>query len=267
MDEKRVGSSRRLSLPRRLLCDLLHFARQISSVPVQRRMDLSSVVDARRKSQPRPSWIVLFAKAYSQVAAETPRLRQTYLSLPFPRLYEHPESVATVAVGREYQGEEAPFFAPLFGPDKQSLSQLDGHLRYYKTTPLWEVSPFRQALRFGRLWRPLRRLAWWYGLNGSGPRRARRFGTFGISAYSSLGVDSLHPLAPATTVLNYGPIAPDGRMDVRLVYDHRVLDGPVLDRALQRLEEGPHGVRGKGIAGTGRHDGRRRSARPPERPG
>jgi hypothetical protein len=159
------------------------------------------------------------------------------MSFPFPHLYEHPESVATVAIERHYEGEKAPFFADLRAPDRQSLVGLDGHLRHYKCAPLREVSAFRQALRFGRLWRPLRRLAWWYGLNGSGPRRARRFGTFGISVYSSLGVDSLHPLAPVTTLLNYGPIALSGRVDVRLVYDHRVLDGAVVGRSLLRLEE------------------------------
>ncbi len=109
------------------------------------------------------------------------------------------------------------------------------------------------------MWLPLRRFAWWYGLNGSGPRRARRFGTFGVSVYSSLGVDSLHPLAPATTVLNYGPIAPDGQVDVRLVYDHRVLDGPVVGLALRRLEAvlvGPMVQELLELAGTTAGEGR-----------
>src|SRR5262249_2813235 len=223
-----VGTCRPLSLPRRLVCDLLHFARQVPSVPVQRRMNLRPAVEARSQCQPRPSWVAVFAKAYSLVAAEMPQLRQTYLGFPFPRLYEHPESVATVAIARDYHGEESLFFAQLRAPDCQTLAALNGHLRHFKAAPLRDVSAFRQALRYGRLWRPLRRLAWWYGLNGSGPRRARRFGTFGISVYSSLGVDSLHPVAPTTVIVNYGPIAPDGCVDVRLIYDHRVLDGAVV---------------------------------------
>jgi hypothetical protein len=180
---------------------------------------------------------MVFAKAYSLVAQEMPRLRQSYLSFPFPRLYQHPESAAIVSVVKEYQGEEALFFARLRAPDRQSLSGLSGYLRHLKTVPFHEVSAFRQALRCARLWRPLRRLVWWCGLNLFGARRAHHFGTFGISVYSSLGVDSLHPLAPSTVVLNYGPIAPDGQVDVRLVYDHRVLDGMVVARALRRLEE------------------------------
>ena len=48
---------------------------------------------------------------------------------------------------------------------------------------------------------------------------------------------ALHPLSPLTTTLTYGVIGPDGSCDVRLVYDHRVLDGAVVARALARLEE------------------------------
>jgi pyruvate/2-oxoglutarate dehydrogenase complex dihydrolipoamide acyltransferase (E2) component len=40
-----------------------------------------------------------------------------------------------------------------------------------------------------------------------------------------------------TTLLNYGPIGPDGGVNVRIVYDHRVLDGATVGRALIRLEE------------------------------
>jgi hypothetical protein len=97
-------------------------------------------------------------------------------------------------------------------------------------------------IRLSRLWRPIRRLAWWYGLNADGARRARRFGTFGLSAYPGLGAESLHPISPLTVLLNYGTISPAGRVDVRLVYDHRVLDGSTVARALVRMEEVLNGV-------------------------
>jgi hypothetical protein len=236
--ERIVGARRLpLSIPRRLVGDLLHFARQVPSVPVQRRMALRPVVEARRNCLERPSWVALFAKAFSLVAAETPPLRQAYLKFPWPHLYEAPFSVATVAIEREYQGEPAVFFAQIRSPDEQSLPALHGHLHRYKSTPLAQVSGFRRALRLGRIWQPLRRLGWWYWLNVSGARRTIRFGTFGISVYSRLGVDSLHPLGPLTSLLNYGPIGADGRVDVRLIYDHRVMDGSTAARALLRLEE------------------------------
>ncbi len=74
-------------------------------------------------------------------------------------------------------------------------------------------------------------------MNASGSLRDKYFSTFGISVYSSMGVDSLHPIAPMTTLLNYGRIAPDGQVDVRIIYDHRVLDGSLVGRTLVQLEE------------------------------
>ncbi len=61
-------------------------------------------------------------------------------------------------------------------------------------------------------------------------------GTFGISVYASLGAASLHPLSPLTTTLNYGVLKQDGSVNVRLIYDHRVLDGANVARALADLE-------------------------------
>jgi len=36
--------------------------------------------------------------------------------------------------------------------------------------------------------------------------------------------------------LNYGVIGPDGAVDVRIVYDHRIIDGATVARALAQLE-------------------------------
>jgi pyruvate/2-oxoglutarate dehydrogenase complex dihydrolipoamide acyltransferase (E2) component len=57
-----------------------------------------------------------------------------------------------------------------------------------------------------------------------------------LSVYSALGAESLRPLAPCTVVLNYGVIAPDGSVNVRFNYDHRVMDGATVARALQSFE-------------------------------
>jgi hypothetical protein len=77
---------------------------------------------------------------------------------------------------------------------------------------------------------------WWIGLN-IGRLRPKFFGTFAFSVYSALEAESLHPLAPLTTLLNYGVIDSNGDVNVRIIYDHRVMDGATVARALKRLEE------------------------------
>jgi pyruvate/2-oxoglutarate dehydrogenase complex dihydrolipoamide acyltransferase (E2) component len=83
---------------------------------------------------------------------------------------------------------------------------------------------------------PLRRLMMWLGLN-IGRQRPNYFGTFQFSVYAGLGADSFNPLTPLTTLLNYGPLGEDGCLNVRILYDHRVMDGASVARALVRFEE------------------------------
>ena len=44
-------------------------------------------------------------------------------------------------------------------------------------------------------------------------------------------------LSPLTALLNYGVMGPDGHLAVRIMYDHRVMDGATVARALGRMEE------------------------------
>jgi hypothetical protein len=231
-----AGFNLPLSLPRRITCDLLHFAARIPSIPVQRRMHLAELAAARAEAAPRPSWCVLFTKALAIVTNAYPPLRRAYLSFPWPHLYEHPVSVATLAVERRFRDEDGVFFAHICQPETFSLVELDGKVRRFKEHPLETIAAFRRCLRLGRLPRPLRRLLWWGALNVSGRKRAHFLGTFGVSVYGGLGAASLHPLTPLTSALNYGVIGADGSVDVRLIYDHRVLDGATVARALADLE-------------------------------
>jgi hypothetical protein len=224
-----------LSAPRRFVGDLLYFASRIPTVPVQRRMLLAEVALARAAAVPRPGWPAVFLKAYARVAAEMPELRRAYVALPWPHLYEYPSSVASVAVEREYQGERAVFFGRIGSPAEKPLAEIDARVREFAAAPIESVKPFRKMLAVARLPRPVRRLAMWLGLNLARTRPGQ-FGTFGLSSYSALGAESLHPISPLTTTLNYGVIGPDGSADVRVVYDHRVTDGATIARALARLE-------------------------------
>jgi hypothetical protein len=224
-----------LSRPRRLIGDLLHFAAGVPTVPVQRRMDLAPVAVARRASPDRPAWTAVFAKGFALVADEVPALRRAYCKCPWPHLVEYPASVATIMVERDYRGEPAVLGLRVKDPARRTLADLSGRVRSAATAPVESVPCFRRALRLAGWPRPLRRAVWWLGLN-LGRQRANYFGTFGVTVYAALGAESLHPLSPLTATLNYGPIADDGAVDVRLTYDHRVLDGATVARALARLE-------------------------------
>jgi hypothetical protein len=230
------GRSVPLSLPRRFIGDLVHFAHKVPSVPVERRINLEAVMSARQLAQPRPTWTAIFTKAYAFVGASWPELRRAYLTFPQPHLYEHPISVASIAVERTFGDEEGVFFTHLSHPEKLSLLEIDLKLRCAKEQPLEKIGSFRRQLRISRLPWPVRRLLWWVGLNVSGRKRAHFMGTFGVSVYGGLGASSLHPLSPLTTTLNYGVIDERGQVAVRLVYDHRVLDGATIARALADLE-------------------------------
>jgi hypothetical protein len=230
------GQYRPLSLNRRFICDLIHFARGTPTVPMQRRMHLAPVVAARQTAIPRPGWCAIFAKAYAFVCAARPELRRAYVSFPWPRLYQHPISVASIAIERHLEDEDVVFFTQLRQPEKRGLLEIEAHLRHCKEQSVGNLSQFRRILKITRLPRPLRRLLWWVGLNTSGRWRARFLGTFGLSVTAGLGASALHQLSPLTTALNYGVIDEDGSVDVRLTYDHRVMDGGTVARALAHLE-------------------------------
>src|SRR5438309_3881004 len=97
-----TGRSIPLSLPRRFIGDLVHFAHQVPTVPVQRIINVKSLEALRAQVEDRPSWCAMFTKAYAQVGVEFPELRRAYMSFPWARLYEHSENVASVAVERMY---------------------------------------------------------------------------------------------------------------------------------------------------------------------
>ena len=137
---------------------------------------------------------------------------------------------------REHEGEPSLFSYRLQDPTRFSLKALSDRLGKIAAASVDEVPDFRRNLAISSLPRPLRRLIWWLGLN-IGRQRGNYFGTFGLSVYSALKAESLHPLAPVTTVLNYGVFADDGSVDVRIIYDHRVMDGATVARVLARLEE------------------------------
>jgi hypothetical protein len=238
---RRVGRNIALSLPRRLVADLMHFSQKAPLVSVERRMHLAPLIAARQAAQPRPSWCAIFIKAYSLVSAKHPVLRRAYLQFPWPHLYEHPRTIVTVALERPYGPEQGIFFACLRDPETWRLTDIQNYLMFCKEQPLEEIGSHRRSVRISRLPWPLRRVLWWMGLNVSGWHRARCFGTLGVTTVAALGSSTIEVLSPLTTNLHYGVFDAEGALNARLTCDHRVLDGRAICEALADLEVMLHG--------------------------
>lgn len=231
------GRRRSLPLPRRWIADLMAFARGIPYVGIERRMDVGEVAAARAAAPDPLPWPALFLKAFGLVAARTPPLRWAYLPYPWPHLYETDECVASVAVAREYDGVPAVFPGLVRSPDRQSLWQLAEHLREFRSKPVEEIRPFARLIRYTRYPLPVRRLLWWLGLNVFPKYRTRTFGSFGLTGVGWGGADVRVMISPLPVCLTYGPLEPDGRMNVGLHFDHRVMDGTTAAAALAEVEK------------------------------
>lgn len=236
MSDQPAGKSVPLSIGRKLVHEILHHARKVPSLPLARTCRIADVVAARQQVSPSPSWVAIFMRAYALVSRGHPELRRAWIPYPWARLYEHPHSECAVLIEREWQDEPTVLVGRVHAPECAPLDVLDDHLRCFQTADVWSVSPFRQLLRLGKLPWVLRRLAFSSSLYFSGFKRAKRFGTFTLSSLGNLGIEQIHPLTPLTTYLTFGPISPAGEVVVKVVYDHRVMDGRHVARALQALE-------------------------------
>ena len=159
---------RSLSAPRRLIVELMAACRGVPLVTAERRMDLSSLIEARHVAEVRPAWTVVIAKAFAVVAAKTPALRTSFISFPWPHLCEHSEPVVGIALEREFRGEEVVLFTQVRQPQTVSLTDLDAHLRHVKVAPVDSVRSFCRALDLARLPWPLRGWAMRMALHASG---------------------------------------------------------------------------------------------------
>ena len=236
MSETRKGVRLALSPARKMVGELMHHAGKVPTIPLSRGLNVAGLADARRPCTPPPSWMAIFVRAYGLLSVRHAVLRRAYMRWPIPHLYEHPVSECAVIVEREWRGEAVTLGAKIRQPETMAVHTISEHLRRFREAPLESISAFRQILRLGRLPWPIRRFGFWQTLNWSGAKRAKRFGTFMASSLGTLGVHQEHPIAPFTTHFSFGPIAADGAVTARIVYDHRVTDGRTIGRCLADLQ-------------------------------
>ncbi|MBM3993271.1 MAG: hypothetical protein FJ303_03810 [Planctomycetes bacterium] len=199
-------------------------------------MKLAPLVAARQMCSPRPMWTSLFIKAYSIVAAARPDFRRSYMTFPWARFYEHPKNIANINIRRQVDGEDVVLQALIRSPENRKLSELDGLLRHYMEAPVEELPCYRRARRMSMLPWFVRRFVMWATLNIFGRRRCHNFGTFTMSSVSGEGAGILNLMIAGNSMLHYGLLDDQGQLDVRITFDHRVLDGAPAAEALASLE-------------------------------
>jgi hypothetical protein len=231
------GKSIRISPFRKLVIDLMTFSQQVPTVTVDRRMHLAALVAARQACSPRPTWSALITKAYGIVSSREPVLRRCYMSFPWPRFYENPKTIATLNIARQVGAESVVLHAHIRGPENRTLTAIDDIVHYFKETPVEEIDSYRRVKRVSYLPGPLRRRVMWATLNLLGRRRCHNFGTFGLTSVAGQGAGLLNLVPLLTTTLHHGLFDDKGRLEMRLGFDHRVLDGALAATALAQLEK------------------------------
>lgn len=230
------GKSRTISLPRRLICDLMRASMDVPFVSLSRSLDVRPLLEARAGAMAPAGWAAMFVKAFALVARDEPVLRTVYAKWPWPSLYELPKSVALIAIARVEDGGECVMPQRIAAPEAMALAAVDAEIRRAKTAPIDEVPMFRKIMRATRLPLPLRRLSWAVGLN-FGRQRGNWFGSFAVSSVAAYGGGELHPITPGPFIVSYGVVAPDQTIHVVIRWDHRVTDAAPIARVLTRLEQ------------------------------
>ena len=233
MDESR-GLRLRLSRSRRLCLDVLHYHRQVPTCAHDRLCDLSRLAELRGRLPRRISWTLLFLKAFGLVAAKRPVLRQTFMRWPWAHVYQYPHTIAMLATERNFRGEPWLFWSRFVAPESQPLDQMQEALDRYQREPVERV--FKRQLQLSALPTPLRRIFWWWTLNVSGEKRAKRTGTVFLTTIAAQGAEIQHPPAFLTSNLTYGPLDAEGRSRVTIAYDHRLMDGATVAACLSDLD-------------------------------
>ena len=229
------GTIRRVSVPRRLIADLMHASASVPFVQLRRKLGVAALAEARAGCAVRPGWAAIFTKAFCLVARDQPILRTMYIGGPWPHFYELPRSTGMVAISRVEGGEPCVLPQRVCGAEAMTLAEVDAVIRHAMTAPAQQVPMFRKLLRVSKMPLPLRRLLW-AGCFAIGRQRANFCGNFGITSVAAFGPGNLDAISPGPFLLSYGALDDEGCIEVVIRWDHRVTDAAMIASALGRLE-------------------------------
>jgi pyruvate/2-oxoglutarate dehydrogenase complex dihydrolipoamide acyltransferase (E2) component len=216
--------------------DFLHFAMKVPTAGGSAVVDVSDVATARRLCPPLISWTAIFVKAIALTSKKQPELRQYYMPLPWPHIYEHPHCIAGVVVEREWRCEDAVLIGLIGEPEKKSLREIDTRIRFMKRAKVEALGSFRRLIRNTAYPLPFRRLLWRITLFGSGRLRAATCGTFWVNSIRARDVQVTQSFALVALSCFLTPVKPNGGMTLQVFFDHRVIDGVTVKRVVNEIE-------------------------------
>src|SRR5205085_9179958 len=149
------GTVRKISIPRRLIADLMHASISVPFVSLTRPLNVRQLIEARALAAEPPGWAAIFVKAFALVAKDQPILRTLYAKWPWPSFYELPRSVAMVAIARVEDGEDCVLPQRVAGPDSLPLAEVHALIQHAKQAPIDAVPMFRKIMLATRLPWPL----------------------------------------------------------------------------------------------------------------
>jgi hypothetical protein len=203
-------------------------------------MQVADVAKARQQVLPRPGWAAIMVKSFALAAAKHPQMRQAYFGFPWSHIGEYQWQIAGVVINRRIGDEDVILMGPVVRPETQSLAELDAHLRRYREAPVECVREFREALLVARLPGFMRRFLWWLAVHVLPGRRARHFGTFGVTTMSPFGAKTLQVPSFWPAFLHYGTINQANEIPVGVAFDHRLMNGDIVGYTMLEMEQVLH---------------------------
>ena len=94
------GTVRKITIPRRLVADLMHASMRVPFVSLARPLNIRSLLEARAQAAQPLGWAAIFIKAFALVAKDQPVLRTLYVKWPWPAFYELPRELKARVKGR-----------------------------------------------------------------------------------------------------------------------------------------------------------------------
>src|SRR5262245_25999422 len=85
------GTPKKISLPRRVIFDLMHASIRVPFVSLSRPLHIRPLLEARAGAAAPAGWAAIFVKAFALIAKDEPVLRTLYAKWPWPTFYELPE--------------------------------------------------------------------------------------------------------------------------------------------------------------------------------